>query len=112
MLFNNENCNEFNPLMQTSPPGGQHGQQVQHMDNPDQSWRGGANDIRLSLLNKLKEALSSQSYPNAGFVAESYESEAFTSAYNLNEYKSQLVLWLARIYERSNSFAGTRSTRL
>ena len=106
-LNNNENFNEFNPMMQTSQPGGQPGQQQgQHMDHPDQSWRSRANDIRLSLLNKLKEALSSL---GQGQLAESYESEAFTSANNLNEYKSKLVQWLASIYERSssaNSFAG------
>ena len=106
MLFNNENFNVFVPTMQTSQPGGQSGQQVQHMDHSDQSWRKRANDIRLSLRNKLKEALASQNYPNAGCVAESYESEVFTSANNLNEYKSKFVLWLASIYERSNSFAG------
>ena len=106
MLFNNENFNEFIPMMQTSQPGGQSGQQVQHMDHSDQSWRKRANDIRLSLRNKLKEALASQNYPNAGCVAESYESEVFTSANNLNEYKSKFLLWLASIYERSNSFSG------
>ena len=104
----NENFNEFNPMMQTSQPGGQpgQGQQGQHMDHPDQSWRSRANDIRLTLLNKLKEALSSL---GQGQLAESYENEAFTSANNLNEYKSKLVQWLASIYERSssaNSFAG------
>merc|ERR1712106_878677 len=80
------------------------------MDHPDQSWRSRATDIRQTLLNKLKEALSSQNYPDAGGVAQSYENEAFISANNLKEYQFKLVQWLASIYDNSssssNSFGG------
>jgi len=102
-VLNNENFNEFNQLMQP----GQNGQpphgQPQHMDHPDQSWRNRATDIRQSLLNKLKEALTSQNYPNAGSMAETYENEAFISANNLKEYQIKLVNWLASIYDSSSN---------
>ena len=98
-VLNNENFNEFNQLMQP----GQNVQQQVHMDHPDQSWRGRATDIRQSLLNKLKEALTSQNYPNAGGMAESHENEAFMSANNLKEYQIKLVNWLASIYDSSSS---------
>ena len=102
-VLNNENFNEFNQLMQP----GQNGQpphgQPQHMDHPDQSWRNRATDIRQSLLNKLKEALTSQNYPNAGSMAETYENEAFVSANNLKEYQIKLVNWLASIYDSSSN---------
>ena len=106
VLNNNENFNEFNPMMQNQP--GQPGQPGQHMDHPDQSWRSRATDIRQTLLNKLKEALTSQNYPNAGSMAESYENEAFMAANNLKEYQFKLVQWLASIYDSSssNSFGG------
>ena len=101
VLNNNENFNEFNPMMQNQP--GQPGQPGQHMDHPDQSWRSRATDIRQTLLNKLKEALTSQNYPNALEMATSYENEAFISANNVKEYQFKLVQWLASIYDSSSS---------
>ena len=102
----NDNFNDFG----TTPGGG-----VGGLNQPNQpismnnnlmaadDWRPGAIGIRQSLLNKLKEALVSQNYPNSQSVAEAYEHDAFISATSLKEYQNKLVQWLASIYDTSST---------
>lgn len=90
----NDNFNEFN--------GGQ--QMNNNMASDD--WRLRSSEVRQTLLNKLKEALMSQNYPNAQSVAETYENDAFTTASGLKEYQYKLVQWLASIYDSSSAAPG------
>lgn len=73
-----------------------------NMQSMENDWRHQALSIRQSLLNKLKEALTSQNFPNAQSMAESYEKEAFMSAESLKDYQYKLVQWLASIYDSSS----------
>ena len=71
--------------------------------NTENEWKSRAGDVRQTLLSKLKEALTSQNYPNAIEMAENYEERSFINANSLQDYQYKLVEWLACIYDSANN---------
>ena len=74
-------------------------------------WKLKSNDIRQTLLAKLKEALMGQEYPNAEAMANQFEQRAFNESNSINDYQMKLARSLASIFENSNSSSSiTNST--
>ncbi len=106
---NNQQQNGFHDFndFSSNPNNNQNMQNLMNNNNGsgngmDSEWRSQCMPIRQSLLNKLKEALISQNYPNAVAVAENCEKDTFMTAESLKDYQYKLVQWLASIYDSSN----------
>ena len=72
-------------------------------NNEVMEWKLKSNDIRQSLLAKLKEALMGQEYPNAEAMANQFELRAFNESNSINDYQMKLARSLASIFENSAS---------
>ena len=93
--FTTTHANEFNDFNMTSMTSSS-----EAVVNFDNDWRSRtSSEVRQGLLNKLKEALTSQNYPNAQGMAEAYEQKAFIGAASIKDYQFKLVEWLASIYD-------------
>lgn len=99
----NGNTNGLDPSFGDLANGGTLNSMANELINTETEWKSRAGDVRQTLLSKLKEALTSQNYPNAIEMAENYEERSFINANSLQDYQYKLVEWLACIYDNSAS---------
>ena len=64
-------------------------------NNEVMEWKLKSNEIRQTLLAKLKEALMGQEYPNAEAMANQFEQKAFNESNSINDYQMKLARSLA-----------------